>query len=190
MKTVQEWKDKQFTFRKYNDDDILIEEGYTVAGKRHGISRRWYDDGTLRIVLPWHHDRLHAAIEVYLPNGRLAGKYFMHNGSGITCDWEDDGSITCRFEYLNGRWHGRYISYCLGIEEHSTFNYKGKKVSGKKWKELSVNDGTACEIIAEDLGRFPNMTIPKLRPIELIELSSSVSLSTQKAKKPKKPKRT
>jgi antitoxin component YwqK of YwqJK toxin-antitoxin module len=122
---------KEGTWKYYSavTDDYLISEENYVADKHEGLSRKFYNTGTVAEILPYHSDlkdgewiqyytdgticlkatyvkgMLDGAFFLYFPGGSLEyeGTYVADKRNGKWKAYNEDGSLKSEMEYIEGK---------------------------------------------------------------------------------------
>ncbi|MFB6819726.1 toxin-antitoxin system YwqK family antitoxin [Streptomyces sp. NPDC056347] len=84
----------------------LVSLDSCVAGVRHGPSREWYKDGTLRSEGTAHEGRAVGVSREWHPNGVLAAeREFPENGGPMLADrqWDEEGRPTKNWQAGKGK---------------------------------------------------------------------------------------
>jgi hypothetical protein len=115
-----------------------------IDGKKHGVSRKWYEDGTLSYEAFYLKAKLDGPSRSWWPNGKLrtesnfeegvvhgVQKQWYQSGAifkqrnieygkelGLQRAWRENGKLYCNYEAKNGRNYGlKRASMCFRVEE-------------------------------------------------------------------------
>lgn len=93
--------------------------------RRHGPSRTWYEDGTLRTEEHWHEGKRDGRFVEYHRNGRKAreGTYRLDDKVGTWTIWFEDGALEERSEWVANVPHGRAATWHRGGARRSEGRY-------------------------------------------------------------------
>ena len=86
----------------------FLREEISFAGKRrHGPRRTWHPNGRPASEEFYEHDQLHGLCRQWNSCGKLLGSYQMNHGTGIQCDWFDNGRLQLEASTVAGKFTGR-----------------------------------------------------------------------------------
>lgn len=96
-------------------DGRLFFEQYFVAGKRHGITKKW-EDGVLVEEQEFACDLPHGNYDAWWPNGqpKTKGQFSCGKFTGKWINWYGDGTIESTRNYVCGSLHGELHKYKNG----------------------------------------------------------------------------
>jgi len=93
----------------------LIERDLYKNEKRHGVQRKWYENGTLKSEEPYRNGVMHGVFKCWDETGKLVGCYKMINGTGVKKIYYSNGRLREECGYQNNSMHGmRYTFYDNG----------------------------------------------------------------------------
>ncbi|MEA2000176.1 MAG: toxin-antitoxin system YwqK family antitoxin [Euryarchaeota archaeon] len=109
---------------------------YNIEGKVHGVSKWWYEDGTLEIEGNYKDGKFHGVSKWWYEDGTLKEECNYKDGKrhGVSKWWYRDGTLKEECNYKDGKFHG----VCKRWYEDGTLeedNYKDGKRHGvcKEW---------------------------------------------------------
>jgi len=90
-------------FRGYATDGTLLYRFDRMVDKE--VLRRYFPDGTLKLIAPYKNNRLDGAVKAYHPNGVLKFDIPYHNGKrdGIARFYYDNGVLMAKVTYEKNR---------------------------------------------------------------------------------------
>lgn len=119
--------------------DILLAEGlYDNQGRKQGIWKYYWQDGTLKATGKYSNDRKDGQWKYYFENGHLEqiGVYIFDQMDGVWNWYFDNDSLRLRQEFLEGLAHGSVIEY----NDSNEIIVEGQFLDGMKtgtWKYTS-----------------------------------------------------
>jgi antitoxin component YwqK of YwqJK toxin-antitoxin module len=124
-------KTKKYRFKCYN-----------IEGELHGVSKEWYEDGTLYTKKNYKDGKKHGVYKVWYEDGtlRYEGNYKDGKLHGVYKQWHEDGTLRYEWNYKDDKLHGVYKQWYEDGTLYIEKNYKDYKLHGvyKQWYE----DGT------------------------------------------------
>lgn len=113
--------------KTWYEDGRLAEERYYEKGKKEGTHRAWWPDGKLRFEYHFKNDEHHGEQKDWFPDGKLAEVFHYVNGheEGKQQMWFDDGSLKANYVIKDGRRFGLPgVKNCVSVVENNTFRAK------------------------------------------------------------------
>lgn len=109
---LHEKKEKIWFFYREEDGVLLLEECYK-AGKREGISRAYYENGTVSELVTWIGGERTGPWEQYYSDGkiRLQSSYLQDEKNGLFKTFYNNGLPMISGSYVGGRMDGQWIYY-------------------------------------------------------------------------------
>jgi antitoxin component YwqK of YwqJK toxin-antitoxin module len=109
---LDEKKEKTWYFYREEDGVLLLEEHYK-AGKREGISRAYYENGTVSELVTWVGGERTGTWEQYYSDGklRLRSAYLSDEKNGVFNTFYNNGLPMMTGAYAAGRMDGHWIYY-------------------------------------------------------------------------------
>ena len=102
-------------------------------GKKHGIAKRYYENGKLASEIPYKNGERHGVQKWYYENGNLRYEIPYKNGKphGVEKEYYENGNLWYETPYENGEWHGVEKAYYENGNLQAQVNYEnGSAVSG------------------------------------------------------------
>jgi antitoxin component YwqK of YwqJK toxin-antitoxin module len=125
----------------YDREENHLEVMHFQKGKRHGINKIFYSDGTLRIEVNYINDKKEGPEKYYFSTGKLASEVTFINGQkeGLQKEYNEDGTLNNDVMYKHGYKEGEKRWYDKNGKIIKTETYKMdrpinvmKKVQAKK----------------------------------------------------------
>ena len=101
--TIENYKDDSLNgvSLKYNENGILISELYYKNGKKNGIVKQYFPDGSLFMSGQYAEDQYDGNWEYFDEEGFKVGEGHFVNGQGMLIAYGNDGSISKKMYYTN-----------------------------------------------------------------------------------------
>ena len=82
-------------------------------GKKHGIAKRYYENGKLASEIPYKNGEIHGVAKGYYESGKLASETPYKNGEphGVVKWYYENGKLMSEFPFENGEQHGANKGY-------------------------------------------------------------------------------
>jgi antitoxin component YwqK of YwqJK toxin-antitoxin module len=148
----------------FKNGKIIAEGILTDGGKREGLWKEYYLDGSLKSEGNYKNDKKTGKWKYYYPNGQLeetgeyengkpvgkwlwyypSGKllremsYYEGKPDGAFTEYDEDGNVTLKGEYLEGKREGKWV-YSVGDTREETM-YSDDLKNG--WDRIYSEDGT------------------------------------------------
>jgi len=134
------YKDSLFTgygTKKYNNNQISEKILY-INGKKEGIAKYWFEDGTLKKTKQFSNNKLNGKIIVYFKGGQTASiKNYKNNIlEGVQETWYRDGQIFKRQNYVNGKENGLQESWMKNGKKFINYEARNGRIFGLKRMNL------------------------------------------------------
>lgn len=141
--------------RKRNSSNIDVELSY-YRGKKHGICKEFYDDGSLKSVCNYTNGKRDGYWTRYKYNGSIYTNNHYSLGrvhyyaDGIREEFFSCGNKRLKFNYINNKLHGFCSEYNRNGSKKSEYNYKHGEYHGlciqydkrgRKYSEYNYVDG-------------------------------------------------
>lgn len=113
----------------YDNGKIKTEEWFKDDTIKHGIFKKYYEDGTLGQIVNYKNNQREGEEKSYYPNGVLEySAYNKNNKSDSVAVWyHENGNIAGKYNYLKGVFFGDQFKYDLegGITSYYFNNIEG-----------------------------------------------------------------
>lgn len=98
-------------------------------GKKHGIAKRYYENGKLASEIPYKNGEPHGALKYYDDNGKLMSEASYENGKphGMLKKYYENGNLEYETPFENGEQHGVAKEYY----ENGNVSYEAPYENGK-----------------------------------------------------------
>src|SRR5258708_3076126 len=106
QKAVYVIDSKEIGFRFWSLAGVLTMEGGLRDGVRHGLHRRWHDNGVIWEESTYYEGKEHGESRQYDYDGVQIGSYVMEYGTGVDLWFCSPGVLAEEREYRDGNRHG------------------------------------------------------------------------------------
>lgn len=121
----------------YGISGITESEGFK-NGKRHGLLRKWYADGTQSYQAQYRNGRLHGAGNSWWPNGQMrsASNYVNGIAHGKQIQWYKSGAIFKEINLVQGKEQGLQKAWRENGKIYNNYEAKNGRIFGLKRSKL------------------------------------------------------
>jgi antitoxin component YwqK of YwqJK toxin-antitoxin module len=114
----------------FKNGKVIAEGIFTDAGKREGLWKEYYDDGSLKSEGNYKNNNKTGKWKYYYPNGQLqeTGEYVNGKPEGKWLWYYPSGKLLREMNYYEGKPDGEIIEY----DENGNIVLKGEYIEGKK----------------------------------------------------------
>ncbi len=134
------YKEKPFsgTALTYLANGTLVESERFVNGKRHGLLKKWYPDGTQSYQAHYQDGLLHGAGNSWWPNGqmRTASNYVDGVTHGKQKQWYRSGVIFKEINLMQGKEQGLQKAWRENGKIYNNYEAKNGRIFGLKRSKL------------------------------------------------------
>lgn len=117
---------------------VLIESESFLNGKRHGLLKKWYMDGTQSFQSSYHSGRLHGSGNSWWPNGQM--RTLSHYEKGIAhgkqSQWYKSGVIFKEINLVQGKEQGLQKAWRENGKIYNNYEAKNGRIFGLKRSKL------------------------------------------------------
>jgi antitoxin component YwqK of YwqJK toxin-antitoxin module len=120
--------------KKWFEDGTLAYESTYRNGRREGVTRSWWFNGNRRSFTYYQQGKAEGVAWLWYRNGNKFKRFnfALGNPVGIQQAWRENGKLLSNFEYKNGRIYGlRKANNCVGLEDEKiSVDYYRKQAGG------------------------------------------------------------
>lgn len=111
--------------------NVFLKE-YFVDGRRHGMARKWFSDGTLAYEANYQNGRREGFTRSWWFNGNQRSETFYESGKtqGQAWLWYRDGNKFKRFNFKDGKPFGIQQAWRVNGKLFSNFEYRNGRIFG------------------------------------------------------------
>ncbi len=151
------WMGNEFVGERrfFRDQITLYQETLYRDGQKHGLQRKWYENGNLRYKIPYKNGVIHGICKHYNAKGKLIDESTMEQGTGVMRFWREggeqlesqcayranrkngmcrewfpNGRICSEVPYVDGKREGRVRFYYLSGGAVQDMHYRAGKKHG------------------------------------------------------------
>ncbi len=116
---------------------ILVSESF-AKGKRHGLLKKWYPDGTQSFQAQYKEGRLHGSGNSWWPNGQLrsASHYVEGIADGTQTQWYQSGAIFKEINLVQGKEQGLQRAWRENGKIYNNYEAKNGRTFGLRRSKL------------------------------------------------------
>ena len=160
-KYVGNLKDSTWNYYSFFGGQLAFVENYH-AGKKEGLSTKFYPDGNVSEKLEWKNDLKHGNWEQYYPDGTLLLKSAYHNGklNGEYLIYHPDGQTSINGRYVYDQREGEWNYFEETGELRLSLIYR--KGIALNQDELDQKELEFLNKLEKNKGRFSEPTVEDL----------------------------
>ena len=131
---------KEGLWKEYYDDGSLKSEGNYKNDWKTGKWKYYYPNGQLEETGEYINGKPEGEWTWYFPSGKLLRKMNYYQGlpDGEITEYDEDGNVVLKGEYIEGKREGKWI-YSVGDTKEETFYSEDMK---NGWDRIYLKDGT------------------------------------------------
>jgi len=144
-------KDKPFssTALTYNEAGAIVVSTDYLSGKKHGLYKKWFDDGTLSFETNYQDGKRHGTTKSWWKNGKIRSESNFENGiaEGAQMQWYRSGAKFKRINLKGGKEEGLQQSWRENGKIYNNYEAKNGRIFGLKRANL-------CYELEEEVVKF------------------------------------
>lgn len=160
---VNNKKDSIWTYYSYYSGAITSTETY-VNGVKHGIEKKYYNNGTVSEEIEWSQDMKHGQWNQYFEDGvvKLKTTYYYNKLNGSYSFYWPNGNIYILGNFVDNKQHGVWSFFTDDGKKKSEIIYNYGKSENEE--EIIAKDEEFFKMVEENMGKFEDPTIEDVMP--------------------------